>query len=70
MYISIPKEKAMNFSLRQRFIDESNVKKVFDRITASSEVLERLVFHQVRDMPVSRGESLLIRAVRSLDLRI
>ena len=47
MYIAIPKEEARSDPVRQRYVDESNLKKVFDRIVASSDTLEKLVIHQV-----------------------
>jgi hypothetical protein len=49
MYISVPKEEVTEYPIRQHYVDESKVKKVFDRIKAPSEVLERLVVHQVSD---------------------
>lgn len=51
MYIAIPKEEARSDPVRQRYVDESNLKKVFDRITASSDTLEKLVIHQVSHIP-------------------
>lgn len=54
MYISVPQEEATHYPIRQDYVDASKVKKVFDRIKASSEVLERLVVHQVRDKSESR----------------
>jgi hypothetical protein len=57
MYISVPKEEVTEYPIRQHYVDESKVKKVFDRIKASSEVLERLVFHQVSGKLVSRISS-------------
>jgi len=49
MYISVPDEKMTHYPTRQYEVDESKIKKVFDRVKASSEVLERLVIHQVSD---------------------
>jgi hypothetical protein len=49
MYISVPDEEVTHYPIRQDYVDESRIKKVFDRIKASSEVLERLVVHQVSD---------------------
>jgi hypothetical protein len=54
MYITIPEEGNRMEPVRQRYIDESNVKKVFDRITASSDVLEKLVVHQVKRFILER----------------
>lgn len=47
MYISAPQEEVTESPIRQDYIDRSEAKKMFDRIKASSEVLERLVVHQV-----------------------
>ena len=49
MYISVPDEEMTHYPTRQYEVDESKIKKVFDRVKASSEVLERLVIHQVSD---------------------
>jgi len=49
MYISVPDEEMTHYPTRQYEVDESKIKKVFDRVKASSEVLERLVIHQVID---------------------
>jgi hypothetical protein len=58
MYISVPSEDEVSDYLpgrtRQCDVDISNTKKVFDRIKASSEILEQLVIHQVSDKPVSK----------------
>jgi hypothetical protein len=47
MYISVPQEEVTEYPPRQHCVDESKIKKVFDQIKASSEVLEQLVVHQV-----------------------
>jgi hypothetical protein len=53
MHIAVPAEGDVEPSFRfQRQIDSSNIKKVFDRIKESSDVLERLVFHQA-SLPLS-----------------
>ena len=54
MYISVPDEEATHYPIRQDYVDKSRIKEVFERVKASSEVLERLVVHQVSDQPVSR----------------
>jgi hypothetical protein len=54
MYIFVPQEEVTEYPIRQHYVDRSEVKKMFDRVKASSEVLERLVVHQVSDQPVSR----------------
>jgi len=57
MYISVPDEEVTHYPIRQDYVDKSKIKKVFERVKASSEVLERLVVHQVSDQPVSRNSS-------------
>jgi hypothetical protein len=53
MYIFVPQEEVTEYPIRQHFVDRSEAKKMFDRIKASSEVLERLVVHQVSHKLVS-----------------
>jgi len=57
MYISVPEEEVTHYPIRQDYVDESKIKKVFERVRASSEVLERLVIHQVSGMSKSRDTS-------------
>jgi hypothetical protein len=60
MYISLPNEIGLNYTTpTEGTLDKSPMVDLYQRIAASSETLENIVFHQVGDTETLGSRSLL-----------